>query len=67
VAENGANTSSASITGRITTSTGSAGTSADVVLSALQQVQINGSPVMVTIPLASQSMATAIVTTVPGC
>jgi hypothetical protein len=66
VAESGANTSPASITGQITTSTGSAGTPADVVLSALQPVQISGSQVMVTIPLASQSMATALVSTASG-
>jgi hypothetical protein len=66
VAETGPNTSSASIMGQVTTSTGSAGTSADIVLSALQPVQINGSQVMVTIPLASQSMATAIVSTASG-
>ena len=66
VAETGANTSPASITGQVTSSTGSAPTSVDIVLSALQPAQINGSQVMVTIPLASQSMATAIVTTASG-
>lgn len=66
VAESGANTSPASIIGQITTSTGSAGTSADIVLSALQPIEDNGSNVLVTIPLALQSMASAIVTTASG-
>ena len=66
VAETGANTSPASITGQITTSTGSAGTPIDVVVSALQPVEINSSNIQVTIPLALQSMATAIVSTAPG-
>lgn len=66
VAETGANTSPASITGEITTSTGSVGTPIDIVVSALQSVQINGSNIQVTIPLALQSMATAIVSTAPG-
>jgi hypothetical protein len=64
VAETGANTSPASITGEITTSTGSSGTSVDIVVSALQPVEFNGSMVLVTIPLALQWMATAVVTTV---
>ena len=63
VAEGGANAGPGSITGLITTSSGSA-TSADVVLSALQSVEINDSNVLVTVPLAQQSTATLTVTTV---
>jgi Domain of unknown function (DUF4382)/Carboxypeptidase regulatory-like domain len=63
VAERGANTSPASITGQITTSTGNAGISADIVVSALQSVAVNGSNVLVTTPLAQQSMGSVLVTT----
>jgi hypothetical protein len=56
----------ASITGQITTSTGSAGTAADLSLSALQQITVGGSTVMITTPLAQQSAATATLTTAPG-
>ena len=66
VAESGTNKSPASITGQVTTSTGSAGTAADVTLSALQSITINNSAVLVTIPLASQSSATANITTASG-
>ncbi len=66
VAETGANTMPASINGLITSTTGNAGISADIVLSALQSVGINGSNVLVTVPLAQQSMATATVTTAAG-
>lgn len=47
----------ASITGTITTSTGSSGTSADLALSALQSITVNGNKV--TAPLAAQSASTA--------
>ncbi len=63
VAEGGANKSPASITGQVTTSTGSAATSADISVSALQAISVNGSTVLVTIPLAAQSAATASLTT----
>ena len=66
LAEAGANTSAASINGQITTSTGSAGTSVDIVVSALQPVQVNALQVMITIPLALQRMATAVLTTTAG-
>lgn len=66
VAETGLNTSPASINGAVTTSTGIASTSADIVLSALQPIQVNGTQLMVTVPLAVQSMATAVVTTTTG-
>lgn len=53
----------ASIAGQITTSTGSAGTPADLATSALQSI---GNSVLATIPLGQQSAATATLTTVPG-
>jgi len=56
----------ASITGQVTTSTGSAGTAADLSLSALQAITENGAPVLITTPLAQQSDATATLTTVAG-
>jgi hypothetical protein len=56
----------ASITGQITTSTGSAATAADLSLSALQQITVGGATVMITTPLAQQSAATATLTTAPG-
>jgi len=52
----------ATITVPITTSTGAAGTVADLSVSALQSI---GPNVLATIPLAQQSAATATVTTVP--
>ena len=54
------------MSGQITSSTGSAGTAADISLSALQPVSENGTTVLVTIPLAAQSSATANVTTATG-
>ena len=63
VAEAGTNKSPASITGQVTTSTGSAATSADLSISALQAISVNSSTVLVTIPLAAQSAATASLTT----
>jgi hypothetical protein len=59
VAEVGTNKSPASITGQVTTSTGSAATSADISISALQAISVNNSTLLVTIPLAGQSAATA--------
>lgn len=56
----------ASITGQITTSTGSAGTAADLQLSALQPITENSAAVMITTPLAQQSDATATLTTASG-
>lgn len=53
----------ASITGQITTSTGSAGTASDITLSILQPIS---SSLMATIPLAVQSASTANVTTASG-
>lgn len=48
----------ASITGMVTTSTGSAATAADLSVSALQSITVNNVPVMITVPLPVQSMAT---------
>jgi hypothetical protein len=53
----------ASVTGQITTSTGSAGTVADLSLSALQPITVNSSTLLITTPLAQQSAATATLTT----
>ncbi len=53
----------ASITGTITTSTGSAATSADISLSALEPIN---SSLLVTVPLAMQSAVTVNVTTASG-
>ena len=53
----------ASINGMVTTSTGSAATSADLSVSALQSITVNNSNVLVTIPLAEQSIAAATVST----
>ena len=63
VATTGTNTSPASVTGVVSSTTGNAPTSADIVLSALQPAAVNGSNVLVTVPLAQQSTATATVTT----
>jgi uncharacterized protein DUF4382 len=62
-AQAGTDKSAASITGQITTSTGSAGTAADVSLSVLQPITVNGPTVLVTVPLAAQSASTANLTT----
>ena len=62
-AQTGTSTAPASITGLVTTSTGSAATAADISLSALQPIS---SSVMVTIPLAGQSATAANLTTAPG-
>ena len=56
----------ASISGNITTSTGSAATSSDLSLSALQSITVNNASLLVTIPLAAQSMSTASLTTQAG-
>jgi hypothetical protein len=64
VEQTGANLSAASITGPVTTGTGSAATSADLSISALQALTVNGP--LVTIPLAAQSAATASLTTAAG-
>lgn len=62
-ASTGTSTAPASITGLVTTSTGSAATGADISLSALQPISPSQ---MVTIPLAGQSTTAANLTTVPG-
>lgn len=63
VAQIGTSTAPGSITGQITTSTGTAATAADISLSALQPI---GSGVLVTVPLAGQSAAAANLTTSAG-
>jgi hypothetical protein len=66
VAQGGGNKSPASITGQITTGTGMAGTAADVSLSLLQPISLNGSTLLVTVPLAAQPASTAILATAAG-
>jgi hypothetical protein len=56
----------ASITGTITTSTGSAATAADISLSALEPITVNNASLLVTVPLAMQSAVTVNVTTASG-
>jgi hypothetical protein len=56
----------ASIKGTITTTTGSAGTTADLTLSALQNIMVNGGHLLVTVPLAAQSASAATLMTAPG-
>lgn len=63
VAQTGVAAAPASITGQITTSSGSAATAADISLSALQPIS---SSLLVTIPLAGQSAASATLTTAAG-
>lgn len=63
VAETGASTAPGSITGQVTTSTGSAATTADISISALQPIN---SSLSVTIPLAGQSASMANLTTAAG-
>ncbi|HEY6309143.1 MAG TPA: DUF4382 domain-containing protein [Candidatus Angelobacter sp.] len=58
--------SPAVIGGLITTSTGTAGTVADLSVSALQQITENGSNVMITTPLPLLPAATDTLTTAPG-
>ena len=53
----------ASISGQVTTSTGSAGTAADLSISAVQSI---GNSMFITVPLAQQSAATATLTTAAG-
>jgi hypothetical protein len=55
-----------SITGTITSSTGSAGTSADLTVSALQPITVNSSTLLVTIPSAAQSLSSATLSTAAG-
>lgn len=67
VAQTGANTGPASINGQVTTATAAnAATSADVSVSALQQLSLGGSNVMVTIPALGASSATPTITTAAG-
>jgi hypothetical protein len=63
VTANGGNPGPASLTGAVQTGGSSGPVSEIVTLSALQSVSINGSNVLVTIPLVQQSVATANVVT----
>lgn len=62
-AQTGLSTAPASITGVVTTSTGTAPTAADISLSALQPV---GLSLVITVPLAGQSATSANLTTAAG-
>jgi hypothetical protein len=66
VEQTGASLAPASITGEVTSSTGSAAISVDLSISALQPITVNGSSLLVTIPLAAQSAATATLPTASG-
>jgi Domain of unknown function (DUF4382) len=59
-------TKPATITGQITTSTGSAAAAADISVSALQSISVNGSSLLVTVPLAAQSSGMANLATASG-
>lgn len=63
VAQTGTAIAPASITGQISTSTGTAATAADITLSALQPISPG---MLVTVPLATQSAGAANVTTAAG-
>ena len=60
------NKSPASISGQVTTSTGSAATAVVISVSALQSITVNSSFLLVTIPLAPQSAAAVNFTTAAG-
>lgn len=66
VAETGASTAPGAVTGQVTTSTGSAGTAADISLSALQTVAAGGGNLTFTMPLVQQASATASLATAAG-
>ena len=55
-----------SINGTVTSSGGGAGVAVDVTLSALQSITVSGNTYEVTIPLATQSTATAALSTAAG-
>jgi hypothetical protein len=56
----------AGVAGQVTTSTGSAGTAADISLSALQTATVGTSTVTFTVPLTAQSSGTASLATAAG-
>jgi len=56
----------ASISGTITSSTGSAAISVDLSVSALQPITVNSSTILITVPIAAQSLATATLFTAAG-
>lgn len=67
VAQTGPSTAPASIAGQVTTTrTPAAATSADVIVSALQQITVGGSTYNITVPLAEQQSATVTVSTAAG-
>lgn len=65
-AQPGPNEAAGSIAGQVTTSTGTATVAVNVSISALQSITVNGSALLVTIPLASQSATSLNVTTGTG-
>jgi hypothetical protein len=65
-AQAGVNQAAGSITGLITTSTGSAATTADISISALQSITVNSSQVLITVPLAATSGTSVNVSTATG-
>lgn len=67
-AQPGPTETAGSITGQVTTSTGTAAIAVNVSVSATQSIMENGSPVLVTIPLPSQSATSVNLTTgTTGC
>ncbi len=65
-AQAGASKTAGSITGQVTTSTGSAATTADLSISALQSITVNSTSLLVTIPLATQSASAVNLSTTPS-
>jgi hypothetical protein len=59
-------TAAATISGQVTTSTGTAGAAADISVSAMQLVTMNSATVLVTIPLAAASAISSTLTTATG-
>jgi Domain of unknown function (DUF4382) len=65
-AQAGVNQAAGSITGLITTSTGSAATTADISISALQSITVNSSQILITVPLPAISGTSVNVSTAAG-
>jgi hypothetical protein len=65
-AQAGINQAAGSITGLITTSTGSAAISTDISVSALQSITVNSSSLLITVPLATQAGTGVNVSTAPS-
>ena len=66
IAQTGANTQQASITGAVSTTNNNTGAAADVTVSALQTISVNGSNVLFVVPLAQQQSSSVTVTTEAG-